>query len=241
MIGLRGKVSVVTGGSKGIGAAVARRLGTLHASVVVNYRSSETAAMSVVKDIVTAGGDAIAIKADITKEDDVRVLFSKAKGHFRRIDSVVNNAGVFESCRLERITEEHCTRHFALNVYGVVFCCQQAAYHFDDSGGTIVNVGSTSSSRTPAYSTIYNATKAAVDAVTRTLAKELAGRHIRVNSVNPGLVDTEGLRATHFTNYLKRSAHESQLQILEPSRVAEQIIFMASDASAPTTGHILEL
>src|SRR6266571_2106636 len=189
---LEGKVAVVTGASKGIGAEIARHLAAEGAAVVVNYASSKQGADRVVADITGKGGRAIAVQADLSKPADIKRLFVEAKKAFGSLDILVNNAGVYEFAPLENVTAEHFHKMFDLNVLGLILASQEAVKHFGPAGGNIVNISSVAATSAPATASVYSATKAAVDAVTKSLAKELGSRNIRVNSINPGMVETEG-------------------------------------------------
>ena len=195
---LSNKVAVVTGASKGIGAGIAKGLAAAGAAVVVNYSSSKEGADRVVAEIVKDGGKAVAVQGDVSKAADVKRIFAETKKAFGRLDVLVNNAGVYQFAPLGDITEEQFHRQFNTNVMGLILTTQEAVKHFGTGGGTIINIGSTASSLTPATSTVYTATKGAVDAVTRVLAKELGPSGIRVNSINPGMVETEGVHAAGF-------------------------------------------
>src|SRR5437660_11676197 len=192
---LDGKVAIITGASKGIGTAIAKHLAAEGAAVVVNYSSSKAGADRVVNEITKQGGKAVAVRANMAKKAEVERLFSEAKKAFGRLDILVNNAGVYEFLPLEDVTEEHFHKHFDLNVLGLLLATKEAVKHFDAAGGSIINIGSGASTLTPANTSVYTATKAAVDAITRVLAKELGPRNIRVNAINPGMVETEGFRA----------------------------------------------
>jgi len=192
---LEGKVAVVTGASKGIGASIARHLAAEGAAVVVDYVSSRADAERVVAEITRAGGRAIAVQADVARPADVTRLFAEAVNAFGRVDVLVNNAGVYEFRPLGDITEEHFHKLFDLNVLGLLLASREAVRHFGIEGGSIVNISSIASTLSPADASVYSGTKAAVDAVTRSLAKELGPRNIRVNAVNPGMVETEGVHA----------------------------------------------
>src|SRR6185295_6025751 len=189
---LAGKVAVVTGASKGIGAAIAKHLAAEGAAVVVNYASSKAGADKVVSAITGAGGKAAAVQADVAKKADIERLFAETKQAFGQLDILVNNAGIYEFVPLEGVTEEHFHRQFNLNVLGLILTTQEAVKQFGPAGGSIVNISSVASSAAPATGSVYSATKAAVDAVTKSLAKELGPRNIRVNAINPGMVETEG-------------------------------------------------
>lgn len=239
---LTGKVAVVTGASKGIGAAIAQALGEAGASVVVNYASSRSDAERVVDGIHATGSKAIAVQADVSNRADVIRLFSTATEAFGRIDIVVNNAGLYQFAALPEITDELFHRHFNLNVLGVILVIQEAAKHIGAEGGSIVNTSSVVSTLSPAGAAVYNATKSAVDGLTRTFAKELASRNIRVNSVNPGLVETEGL---HSTGGIQHGAHIAAItplgRIGQPDDIAPGVVFLASDDSHWMTGESLYL
>ena len=237
---LANKVAVVTGASKGIGASIAKHLAAEGASVVVNYASSQSAAEQVVAEIVRGGGKAVAVKADVSKKADIERLFTAAKNAFGTIDILVNNAGIYTPAALEEITEEHFHKQVDLNVLGLLLSTQEAVKHFNTAGGSIVNVSSVVSSLGLAGMSVYSSTKAAVDAVTRSLAKELAPRKIRVNSVNPGMVETEGL---HATGIIEQSDHMASLtplgRIGQPEDIAPAVVFFASQDSSWITGETL--
>ncbi|MBC7772245.1 MAG: SDR family NAD(P)-dependent oxidoreductase, partial [Pyrinomonadaceae bacterium] len=190
---LTGKVAVVTGASKGIGAGIAKGLAAAGASVVVNYASSKEGADRVVSEITAAGGKAIAIQGDVSKAADIKRLFAETKKAYRSLDVLVNNAGVFQFDALETVTEAEFHREFNTNVLGLILATQEAVKHFGPQGGSVINIGSAITVTPPPSAVIYAATKGAVDMVTRVLAKELAPKKIRVNSINPGGVETEGV------------------------------------------------
>src|SRR4051812_35235461 len=190
---LQGKVAVVTGASKGIGASIARHLADEGAAVVVNYASSRQGAEKVVAEIAAAGGRAVAVQADVSKQADVKRLIAETVRAFGRLDVLVNNAGIYEFAPLEAVTAEHFHKQFDLNVLGLILVTQEAVKHFGPDGGSVVNVSSVAGVSPVPNASVYSATKAAVDAVTKSLAKELGPRKIRVNAVNPGMVETEGL------------------------------------------------
>src|SRR6266436_873857 len=196
---LNGKVAVVTGASKGIGAGIAKEFAAEGAEVVVNYATSKTDADKVIDEITKRGGKAVALQGSVAKKAEVERLFAAAEKAFGKIDIVVNNAGVYEFVPLEEVTEQQFHRMFDTNVLGMLLTTQEALKHFNSEGGSIVNIGSLASSLTPPTAVVYNATKGAVDAITRTLAKELGPRQIRVNSINPGMVVTEGAIAGGYT------------------------------------------
>jgi 3-oxoacyl-[acyl-carrier protein] reductase len=241
---LEGKVAIVTGASKGIGASIALHLASEGAAVVVNYAASKDAADRVVGEITAGGGRAIAIQADVAKEADVRRLFAATKEAFGRLDILVNNAGIYEFKPLEEVTVDHFRRQFDLNVLGLLLSSQEAARLFGPDGGNIVNVSSLVASNPLASASVYSATKAAVDAVTKALAKELGPRKIRVNAVNPGLVATEGVRAAGFDRSDFRRQVESQTplgRIGQPVDIAPAVSFFASPDSGWITGETLTI
>jgi 3-oxoacyl-[acyl-carrier protein] reductase len=239
---LNGKVAVVTGASKGIGAGIAKHFAAEGTAVVVNYASSKTDADKVVDEIAKAGGKAVAVQGSVAKKADVEKLFSAAEKAFGKIDILVNNAGVYEFMPLEEVTEKQFHRMFDTNVLGILLVTQEALKHFNSDGGSIINISSLASSLTPPTGVVYNATKAAVDAITRTLAKELGARKIRVNSINPGMVVTEGVLAGGYTEGDMRKTFESLTplgRIGETQDIAPAAVFFASDESAWITGETL--
>src|SRR5712692_9103658 len=207
---LAGKVAVVTGASKGIGASIALHLAAEGAAVVVNYASSKEGAERVVAEIVRKGGKAIAVQANVAKHADIQRLFSETKKAFGNLDVLVNNAGIYEFTPLENVTAEHFHKMFDLNVLGLILASQEAVKHFGPDGGNIVNISSVAATSAPPTTSVYSATKAAVDAVTKSLAKELGSRNIRVNAINPGMVETEGVRAAGISSSDFRKQVESQ-------------------------------
>ncbi len=236
---LAGKVAVVTGASKGIGAEIARQLAADGAAVVVNYASSKAGADKVVADITGKGGKAVAVGADLSKEADIRRLFAESKKSFDRLDILVNNAGVYEFLPLENITAEAFYRMFNLNVLGLILASQEAAKQFGSAGGSIINISSVVSTLGLPAATVYSATKAAVDAVTRSLAKELGPRKIRVNSINPGMIETEGFHAAGVAESDFRKQTEAQTplgRIGKPQDIAPMAAFLASSDSSWITG-----
>jgi 3-oxoacyl-[acyl-carrier protein] reductase len=239
---LNGKVAVVTGASKGIGAGIAKHLAAEGAAVVVNYASAKTDADKVVDEITKRGGKAVAVQGNVAKKAEVERLFSAAKKTFGRIDILVNNAGVYDFVPLEQVTEEHIHKLFEVNVFGLLLATQEATKHFDSDGGSIINIGSLASSLTPPTAVVYNATKGGVDAITRTLAKELGPRKIRVNSINPGMVVTEGAVAGGYTEGDMRKSFEAQTplgRIGQPHDIGPAAVFFASDDSGWITGETL--
>ncbi len=239
---LTNRVAVVTGSSKGIGAGIAKGLAAEGAAVVVNYASSKEGAERVVSEIKAKGGKAVAIQGDVAKAKDVQRLFAEAKKAFGRLDVLVNNAGVYEFAPLDQITEEQFHRMFDTNVLGLILATQEAAKHFGADGGSVINIGSVASSLTAPTTSVYTATKGAVDAVTRTLAKELGPRKIRVNSINPGVVETEGAHAAGVIGSDFQKGFEAQTplgRIAQPSDIAPVAVFLASEDSAWVTGETL--
>ncbi len=239
---LTGKVAVVTGASKGIGAAIARQFGAEGASVVVGYSSDQAGAQRIVSEIESQGGKALAIRADMTSQDDITRLFDQAISTYDRLDILVNNAGVYAFAPLDNITAEHFHKQFNVNVLGLILASQEAARRMGDAGGSIVNIGSVAGATPPPMASVYSATKAAVDAVTKSLAKELGPRGIRVNSLNPGMVETEGAHAAGVigSDLQKQVAAQTPLgRIGQPTDIAPVAVFLASDASHWVTGETL--
>ena len=239
---LTGKVAVVTGASKGIGAAIARHLAAEGAAVVANYASSKAQANEVVSEIARDGGKAIAVQADVAKTQDIARLFAETKKAFGSLDILINNAGIYEFSPLEGVTEEHFHKQFNLNVLGLLLTTQEALKYFGPNGGSVVNISSGVSTLTPPNTSVYSATKAAVDAITRTLAKELGPRRIRVNAINPGMVETEGVRAAGLEKSDFRKLLESQTplgRIGQVQDIAPAAVFLASPGSAWITGETL--
>lgn len=239
---LKGKAAVVTGASKGIGAEIARALAREGAAVAVNYNSDKAGAEKVVAQIEKAGGRAVAVKGDVAKAADVTAVFEAAQKAFGRLDILVNNAGVFEFAPLEQISEPHFHRQFGVNVLGLLLASQEAAKRFGKDGGSIVNVSSTVSRKLPPGSAVYSATKASVDAITAVLSKELGARKIRVNAVNPGMVETEGVHAAGFLGgdfHKDIVARASLGRIGQPDDIAPIVVFLASEDSKFVTGEAL--
>jgi 3-oxoacyl-[acyl-carrier protein] reductase len=239
---LNEKVAIVTGASKGIGASIARHLAAEGASVVVNYASSKEGAERVVAEITGEGGKAIAVQADVAKKAAIERLFAETKKQFGRLDILVNNAGIYEFLPLEAVTEEHFHKHFNLNVLGLILASQEAVKYFGAEGGCIINISSVVSTLPAANGSVYSATKAAVDAITGSLAKELGPRHIRVNSINPGMVETEGVHAAGFAEGDFRKQIESRTplgRIGQPRDIAPAAVFLASADASWITGETL--
>jgi 3-oxoacyl-[acyl-carrier protein] reductase len=236
---LEGKVAVVTGASKGIGASIAKHLAGEGAAVVVNYASSKQDADRVVDDIGRAGGKAVAVKADLSKPADIKRLFTEAKKAFGQLDILVNNAGIYEFSPLEEITEAHFHKQMDINVLGPLLASQEAVKQFGPGGGTIINLSSGVTRLTPANTAVYGASKAALEAITKTLAKELGPRNIRVNAIQPGGVDTEGVRAAGLTDndFAKQLQAQTPLgRIGLPQDIAPVAVFLASADAAWITG-----
>ena len=239
---LTGKVAVVTGASKGIGASIAEHLAAEGASVVVNYASSKSGAEAVVKRIHEKGGKALAVQADVSKHEEIKRLFAETKAAYGKLDVLVNNAGIYEFAPLESITAEHFHKHFNLNVLGLLLTTQEAVKLIGSTGGSIINMSSIASSMPVATATVYSATKAAVDAITIVLSQELGPRKIRVNSLNPGMVETEGLHAGGLAEGDFRKMMESQTplgRIAQPEDIARAAVFFASDDAGWVTGQSL--
>ena len=235
---LEGKVAVVTGASKGIGAEIARQLAAAGASVVVNYASSKAGADKVVADITKAGGKAVAVGGDVSKKADAEAIIDAAVKNYGRLDVLVNNSGVYEFGSIEQITEEHFHRQFNVNVLGLLLTTQAAVKHLK-SGGSIINIGSVVARITPPQSAVYTGTKGAVDAITGVLAKELGPKGIRVNALNPGLIETEGTVGAGFIGSEMEANAVKQTPLGRPGKVgdiAKIALFLASDDSGWLTG-----
>jgi len=236
---LAGKVAVVTGASKGIGASIAEHLAAEGAAVVVNYSSSRAGADRVVANITRGGGRALAAQANLSKPAEVRNLFAKSKKAFGQLDILVNNAGIYEMLPLEKLTEAHFHKHFDLNVLGLLIASQAAARQFDGAGGSIINISSIVSTLAVPQLAVYSGTKGAVDAITRALAAELGPRGIRVNAIRPGMVETEGTQSAGITESDFRKQVEAQTplgRIGQPRDIAGTAVFLASDDSSWITG-----
>lgn len=239
---LTGKVAVVTGASKGIGAGIAVHMAAAGAAVVVNYSSSKEGAERVVQQIVRSGGKAVAVQANLAKHEDIRRLFAETKQAFDKVDILVNNAGVYEFAPLEQVTPAHFHWMFDVNVLGLILATQEAVKHFGAAGGAIINISSLAATGAPANASVYSATKAAVDAVTRSLAKELGPRGIRVNSINPGMVETEGLKSTGIaeSDFAQQIPAQTPLgRIGQPDDIAPAAVFLASSDAGWLTGETL--
>jgi len=240
---LAGKVAVVTGASKGIGAGIATALAAEGAAVVVNYASSKSGADAVVERINKAGGKAIAVKADVSKAEDAQALIDAAVKEFGRLDVLVNNSGVYEFAPLEAITPEHFHRHFDINVLGLLLTTKAASKHLGE-GASVINIGSIVSRLTMPETAVYTATKGAVDAITGVLSRELGPRGIRVNSINPGMVETEGSREIGVIGSDFQHAIVAQTplgRIGQPDDIADIAVFLATDASRYMTGELLKV
>lgn len=237
---LTGKVAVVTGASKGIGAAIAKKFGSEGASVVVNYASDKAGAERVVSAIVEAGGKAVAVGGSVAKSGDVDALFAEAKQQFGKLDILVNNAGVYGFSPLEHLSEEEIQRQFGVNVTGLLLASKAALPLFPAEGGSIINIGSVVSDQTPAGMVIYNGTKGALDAITRTLAIELGAKQIRVNAVNPGPVKTEGTANFPPEAFASMLPRIPAGRIGEPDDVADVVAFLASDEGRWVNGALLQ-
>lgn len=239
---LSGKVAVVTGASKGIGAKIAQQLASEGAAVVVNYASSRAGADRVVSEIVGNGGKAVAVQADVSQQSDVQKLFAETKKVFGRLDILVNNAGIYEFGALEDITAEHFHKQFNLNVLGLLFATQEAAKHFGADGGSVVNISSVVSTAALPGASVYSATKGAVDVITKSLATELGPRKIRVNAVNPGIVETEGTHSAGIieSDFQKNFEQQTPLGRIGQTRdIAPAVAFLASDDASWITGETL--
>jgi len=235
---LTGKVAIVTGASKGIGAGIAKSLAAAGASVVVNYASSKAGANSVVAAILAAGGEAVAVGGDVSKPAEAQRIIDAAITTYGRLDILVNNSGVYELSPIEAVTEEQFHRLFNVNVLGLLLTTQAAVKHLGE-GASIINVGSVVSRVTPADSSVYTGTKGAVDAITGVLARELGPRKIRVNALNPGMVETEGTRSAGFigSDFEKGVVAQTPLgRVGQPGDIASIAVFLASEDSAWLTG-----
>jgi len=239
---LENKVAVITGASKGIGAGIAKSLAAEGASVVVNYSSSKEGADKIVAEIISNGGRAIAVQGDVSNSDDVKRLFAETKKEYGAVDILVNNAGVYKFGGIEEVTAEEFHRQFNTNVLGLLLATQGAVSSFGDKGGSVINIGSVVSRITPAGSSIYTATKGAVDSITQVLSKELGPKNIRVNSINPGMVETEGTHTAGIigSDFQANAEQNSPLgRIGQPNDIAPVAVFLASDESRWLTGETI--
>jgi 3-oxoacyl-[acyl-carrier protein] reductase len=239
---LAGKVALVTGASKGIGASIAKHLAAAGASVVVNYASSKAGADKVVAEITAAGGVAVAIRGDVSQPADITRLLAETKKAFGQLDILVNNAGVYEFAPLEAVTPESFHRMFSINVLGLLLTTQEAVKLFPATGGSVINISSIVGRNALAHSSVYSATKAAADSITRVLATELGPRKIRVNAINPGMVETEGVHAAGFAegDFRKKVETDTPLgRIGQPGDIAPAAVFLASDDSAWLSGETI--
>lgn len=236
---LNGKVAVVTGASKGIGASIAEHLAAEGASVVVNYASSKSGADAVVERITKSGGKAIAVGADVAKPEEIKKLIAETKSKYGKIDVLVNNAGVYDFAPIEKVTPEHFHRQFDVNVLGLLLTTQEAIQAFPAEGGSVINISSVVGKAAQPNASVYSATKGAVDAITLSLARELGPRKIRVNSVSPGMVETEGTTSAGFigSDFQKMIQTQTPLgRIGQPGDVGKVVAFFASDDSAWVNG-----
>jgi 3-oxoacyl-[acyl-carrier protein] reductase len=241
---LANKVALVTGASKGIGASIAKHLAAAGASVVVNYSSSKAGADKVVAEITATGGKAVAVQGDVSKPADIVRFVSEVKNTFGKIDILVNNAGVYEFLPLEAVTPEHYHRQFNINVLGLLLTTQEAVKHFPATGGSIINIGSVVSAILPPHSSVYTATKGAVDAISGVLAKELGPKGIRVNALNPGLTQTEGTHTAGIvgSDFETNSVKQTPLgRAGQPQDIAKAAVFLASDDAGWVTGEQLRV
>ena len=239
---LQGKVALVTGASKGIGAAIAKELAANGAAVAVNYSSSKAEAEKVVAEIKAAGGKAIAVKGSVADPDAIGPLVSTVVKELGPVSILVNNAGIFEFAPIDAVTPEHFHRQFNTNVLGLLLTTQETLKHFDPNGGSIINIGSVAAGGVPTAS-VYSATKGAVDSISQSLAHELGARKIRVNSLNPGMVETEGVHAAGFlgSDFHKEVINRTPLgRIGQPKDIASIAVFLASDESTWINGETIE-
>lgn len=239
---LENKVAVITGASKGIGAGIAKQLAAAGASVVINYASDKAGADAVVTNITATGGKAVAIQGSVSNEADITRLFDETQKAFGAVNILVNNAGVYQFGAIEEITAADFHKQFDTNVLGLLLTTQGAVKNFSADGGSIINIGSAVTAIAPPQSSIYTATKGAVDAITHVLAKELAGKNIRVNSINPGMVETEGTHTAGFigSDFATEMVKTTPLGRLgQPNDIADVAVFLASDDARWLTGEIL--
>jgi len=239
---LANKIAFVTGASKGIGASIAKHLAQAGATVIVNYATSKAGADKTVADITAAGGTAVAIQGDFSKPEEITRVYAEIKETYGRLDVLVNNAAVYAFGALEDVTPEEFYRQFNLNVLGLLLATKEAVALFGPDGGSVINIGSGVTRITPAQSSIYTATKGAVDAITGVLARELGARNIRVNSLNPGIVETEGTQSAGFigSEFEKGLVAQTPLgRVGQPQDIASVAVFLASDDSGWLTGEHL--
>jgi 3-oxoacyl-[acyl-carrier protein] reductase len=239
---LSGKVAVVTGASKGIGAEIAQQLAAAGATVVVNYSSSKEGADRVVANIKKQGGQALAVQANLSKPEEIQKLFAETKKAFDKVDILVNNAGVYEFAPLENVTPELFHKQFDLNVLGLLMATKEAVRLMGSGGGAVVNISSVAADLAPPTTSVYSATKAAVNAITRSLAQELGPKKVRVNAVNPGMVETEGTHSVGImeSDFRKQTEAQTPLgRIGQPQDIAPAVVFLASDDSSWITGETL--
>jgi 3-oxoacyl-[acyl-carrier protein] reductase len=244
MAKLTNQVAVVTGASKGIGAGIAKALGAEGASVVVNYSSSKEGADRVVQEITAKGGKAIAVQGDVSKVADIQRLFAETKKAYGKLNILVNNAGIYQFAPLDAVTEDLFHNQFNLNVLGLLLTTQEAVKLFGPEGGSVINIGSGVSTILPPNTSVYSATKAAVDAITGILAKELGPRKIRVNSINPGMIETEGVHTAGFAESDFRKWVEAQSplgRIGQTDDISPTAVYLASNDSKYLTGEILRV
>ncbi len=242
MTSLQGKVALVTGASKGIGAAIARELASRGAAVAVNYSGSKAEAESVVADIKAAGGRAIAVQANLSDPDAIGPLVAKTVKELGPIDVLVNNAGIYDFAPIEAVTPEHFSKQFNVNVLGLLLTTQAALAQFNPRGGSIINIGSVAASGVPMAS-VYSGTKGAVNSITIALSKELGPKQIRVNALNPGMVETEGVHAAGFigSDFEKQAIADTPLgRIGQPNDIADIAAFLASDDSVWVSGQTIQ-
>ena len=242
MAKLSGKVAVVTGASKGIGASIAEHLAAEGASVVVNYSSSKPGADVVVDRITKAGGKAVAVQGDVSKPNDITRFFAETVSKYGKLDILVNNAGVYDFQPLGTITPEHFHRHFDINVLGLLLTTQEAVKFIGPDGGSIINISSIVAMSPAPMASVYSATKAAVDAITIALSQELGPKKIRVNSINPGMVETEGTAGFKGSDFQKMAVARTPLgRIGQPNDIATAAVFFASEDAGWVNGQTLVL
>jgi 3-oxoacyl-[acyl-carrier protein] reductase len=239
---LKGKTAIVTGASKGIGAGIAKGFGAAGAKIVVNYASDKAGAEKAVAEIKARGGEAVAVQADMSKAAEVTRLFDEAAKAFGRLDVLVNNAGIYQFAPLEEVTEEQYQRQFSVNVLGPILATREALKHFGPEGGSVINVSSVASTAAYPTTSVYSATKAALDSLTRSLAAELGPRKIRVNAIHPGGTETEGVHSAGIIG----SEFEQQMvagtplgRLGQPEDIAKVALFLASDAASWVTGAVI--